>query len=724
MKVTRLTEAQAKKLEKDVLMEGPLDALKRKANEIKTSMMTAQAKSEAKNNRNKWKDDVARRDAKALKVLSRDFLPDRKDAKFYLNHDYAHPIQYDDWCKRFENVSDEDYPLWHNAIVVDKDGYYIRRGAEDFSHRLTRFISEVDDEVLKAYRVEPYTYNVRTAGDHLAQQATKADEQQPTTKEEQSSEKPAKKTQGVASEEDKKLASKKQKKSASEGEAEKKTAPKKSAPVADKDLRRFYELSSLTNLQIYPIEDPSTPLTQSQVKQITSDTLSNYVVRRSNGRKESLGDWIQKAKNKRFLEHFHRAVSKTLNESMLLEAPRVTIDADKLMDPSEFSLSRMLADKAAQERWRKEKESRDVELADARDSAEKILADFDMSAPTVDKLEFLHTNFVPASGMAATQGGEMIRAMMRIMYRDYNDGDVFYMGYGLETCGSSAAYLMSMGYEEEFANIVEQQLQDQEYTDAILSIADDLVTRLASGNELMWTPNVEDSRTFDYSELERNQPTFDACMYVSDDVSDLIDKGIINAHTVRHYIENALSFNTGIGDFSVERPWSHYDKEYNITGLTQDGLEIVNELNDDPDDFFADLVAEYEDELDSDDEELEESINEEDDLEENLTSNSVQSTLISFRDYLDTVDPRFAKALESVPELLKQNQDNVVVFEDHEWMYDPTSISPTGIIGGVPKLFNCYDIVLVGAVVNHTITLFFKSTADATRYIEYYEATF
>ena len=722
MKVTRLTEAQAKKLEKDVLMEGPLDALKRKASEIKTSVMTAQAKSEAKNNRNKWKDDVARRDAKALKVLSKDFLPDHKDAKFYLNHDYAHPIQYDDWCKRFENVSDADYPLWHNAIVVDKDGYYIRRGAEDFSHRLTRFISEVDDEVLKAYRVEPYTYNVRTANDRSAERVTKADEEQPTAKEEESTKKSTKETQEVTPEEDKKPAGKKRKNI--DAEAEKKPAPKKTAPIADKDLRRFYELSSLTNLQVYSVEDPTTPLTQSQVKQITSDTLSNYVVRRSNGRKEPLGDWIQKAKNKRFLEHFHRAVSKTLNEGMLVEAPRFTIDTDKLMDPSEVNFSKMLADKADKERQRKEKERRDAELANARDYAEKVLADFDMNASVVDKLDFLHSNFVPTSGMADTQGGEMIRAMMRIMYRDYNDGDVFYMGYGLETCGSSAAYLMSKGYEEEFANIAEQQLQDQQYTDALTSIADDLVTRLASDNELMWLPNSEDSREFDYSELEQNQPTFDACIYVSDDVGELLDNGIINSVTVSDYIENELSFHTDIGNFSIERPWNHDDREYNISGLTREGLEIVDEINNNPDNFFADLVVEYEDELNSDeDEDFEESVDDEE-LEENLTPNSLQSTVIGFNDYLEMVDPRSARALESVPELLEQRHDKVVVFEDHEWMYDPTSISPRGIISEVPKVFNCYDMILVGAVVNHTITLFFKNTEDATRYMEYYEATF
>lgn len=58
-----------------------------------------------------------------------------------------------------------------------------------------------------------------------------------------------------------------------------------------------------------------------------------------------------------------------------------------------------------------------------------------------DKLEALFKKLVPGSGHCKTFEGEMVRAMMRLMYRYYNDGDVFFRGYGKETCGSSATFL-------------------------------------------------------------------------------------------------------------------------------------------------------------------------------------------------------------------------------------------------------------------------------------------
>ena len=48
---------------------------------------------------------------------------------------------------------------------------------------------------------------------------------------------------------------------------------------------------------------------------------------------------------------------------------------------------------------------------------------------------------VPSSGKATTVAGELVRAMMKIMYRDYNDGDVFYEGSGIETCAACVAYI-------------------------------------------------------------------------------------------------------------------------------------------------------------------------------------------------------------------------------------------------------------------------------------------
>ena len=53
----------------------------------------------------------------------------------------------------------------------------------------------------------------------------------------------------------------------------------------------------------------------------------------------------------------------------------------------------------------------------------------------------LFNKLVPGMGDSETVEGEMIRAINRIIYRFYNDGDFFYKGYGAETAGPSHSFL-------------------------------------------------------------------------------------------------------------------------------------------------------------------------------------------------------------------------------------------------------------------------------------------
>lgn len=57
------------------------------------------------------------------------------------------------------------------------------------------------------------------------------------------------------------------------------------------------------------------------------------------------------------------------------------------------------------------------------------------------KLNDLFDQYVPESGPAQTKGGEIVRAVERIAYRWYNDGDEVWSGYGLETVTAPYMYL-------------------------------------------------------------------------------------------------------------------------------------------------------------------------------------------------------------------------------------------------------------------------------------------
>ena len=55
----------------------------------------------------------------------------------------------------------------------------------------------------------------------------------------------------------------------------------------------------------------------------------------------------------------------------------------------------------------------------------------------------LFDKLVPGSGAAETVEGELMRAINRLVYRWYNDGDYFYKGYGAETAGPAHSFLVN-----------------------------------------------------------------------------------------------------------------------------------------------------------------------------------------------------------------------------------------------------------------------------------------
>ena len=57
------------------------------------------------------------------------------------------------------------------------------------------------------------------------------------------------------------------------------------------------------------------------------------------------------------------------------------------------------------------------------------------------RLDELFYELVPTIGKADSLAGELVRAICRIGYRYFNDGDHIGVGYGKETCNPSARFL-------------------------------------------------------------------------------------------------------------------------------------------------------------------------------------------------------------------------------------------------------------------------------------------
>lgn len=109
-----------------------------------------------------------------------------------------------------------------------------------------------------------------------------------------------------------------------------------------------------------------------------------------------------------------------------------------------------------------------------------------------DAIEILFKKLVGPSGPAETEEGELVRAMMKVMYRNYNDGDYFFKNYGVETAGPAMIYLMKKGKDiPGFTKALNACAKVAGYTanlDAAAAILADYIT-LKDGK---YTPNTGD----------------------------------------------------------------------------------------------------------------------------------------------------------------------------------------------------------------------------------------
>lgn len=109
------------------------------------------------------------------------------------------------------------------------------------------------------------------------------------------------------------------------------------------------------------------------------------------------------------------------------------------------------------------------------------------------KLNALFEELVPASGKADTVAGEIVRAIARIAYRNYNDGDHVGVGYGRETCNPAARYLMK-NTDIDVAEAVSAlwAVDDDEHYDMLLGrLEQEVLEYLEANPELRTTKNTE-----------------------------------------------------------------------------------------------------------------------------------------------------------------------------------------------------------------------------------------
>lgn len=223
------------------------------------------------------------------------------------------------------------------------------------------------------------------------------------------------------------------------------------------------------------------------------------------------------------------------------------LDAQDEKERAEFE-ARLKArrDKVAQQRAERDaKVAKDAELkAKAEDVLKEINNDW--------SFEHVFDVLVPASGKCNSLAGEIIRAINKIEYRWFNDGDRFNEDYGIETCGQPALFLANIEVDDEnpFWDLiidVDEFEDDDEYERMIENFKDKAIELLKTHNELLAleTKDMYDIKMRDVEDfLEDNDliPKYDYDCSIPDELQAHLEKGNIDERDlvweIQSWIEN------------------------------------------------------------------------------------------------------------------------------------------------------------------------------------------
>lgn len=104
----------------------------------------------------------------------------------------------------------------------------------------------------------------------------------------------------------------------------------------------------------------------------------------------------------------------------------------------------------------------------------------------------LFDKYVPFIGKADTVGGEVVRAISRIVYRNFNDGDCIGVDYGNETCNAPARYLKYVTKEADIRALIDDMWGNEFDYDTKLEKLERLVYQYVTDNEWVFERKNDD----------------------------------------------------------------------------------------------------------------------------------------------------------------------------------------------------------------------------------------
>lgn len=272
-----------------------------------------------------------------------------------------------------------------------------------------------------------------------------------------------------------------------------------------------------------------------------------------------------------------------------------------------------------QEQGRQKEQARQEAEAKGKELYEQV-----KNLPFEDWFDIL----VPRSGEAPTVAGEIVRAVNRLAYRYFNDGDKFYEGYGRETCGSSAAYLYEIEpFYELLTDMVD--MNGDAYEQATNQLCDIAQDYLLDTPELFGTINEHDSRSdreYDINAIsEFDEPhDFEYTVHLEDYVNDNLDicladfvtNGYVDSFEIIDRLEEDANAECNTyNEIHCDRPWTHSDTDYTFVDLTGEQYETIRNFMD-RSDYFDSYIQELYDEYGDPNAEEDEYEDEEESLKE------------------------------------------------------------------------------------------------------------
>jgi hypothetical protein len=126
--------------------------------------------------------------------------------------------------------------------------------------------------------------------------------------------------------------------------------------------------------------------------------------------------------------------------------------------------------------------------------------------------EVLFQELVPVNGAADTVEGEVLRAINKICYRSFNDGDYYFAGYGVTAAGPAHAYLLDKAASIPALSGLRKMLPDRgpsgNYSQALIDALELVVSWIESRNGET-TPNSDDMLKWDPVNAEEDDDEWD-----------------------------------------------------------------------------------------------------------------------------------------------------------------------------------------------------------------------